>query len=134
MRPFRLACIAAEAEGVRLRGFASRIVVRAVLLTVALLFLLGALVFAHIAVWYWLRISEDLSFPGVAGILGGGDLVVALVLLVAGTRSRPSRVELEALEVRRKAIVAIGGTFSLIQLVMPVLRMAIDLGRRRRRD
>jgi hypothetical protein len=132
MRPFRLACIAAEAEGVRLRGFVSRVVVRAALLMVALLFLLGAVAFAHIAAWYWLRTGLKQSFPATAGILGGADLLLAIILAFAATRSRPSRVELEALEVRRKAIVAIGGTFSLASLVIPILRMAVNLGRRRR--
>jgi hypothetical protein len=132
MRPFRLACIAAEAEGVRLRGFVSRVVVRAVLLMVALLFLLGAVVFVHLAAWYWLRTGMNQSFPAATGILGGADLVVAIILAFAATRSSPSRVELEALEVRRKAIVAIGGTFSLASLVIPILRMAVSLGRRRR--
>jgi hypothetical protein len=132
MRPFRLACIAAEAEGVRLRGFVSRIVVRAVLLVVALLFLLGAVVFVHLAAWYWLRTGLNQSFPAATGILGGADLVVAIILAFAATRSSPSRVELEALEVRRKAIVAIGGTFSLASLAIPVLRMAVNMGRRRR--
>ena len=55
MRPFRLACIAAEAESVRLRRMVGRIVVRATLLVVALLFLLGAIAFVHLAAWYWLR-------------------------------------------------------------------------------
>jgi hypothetical protein len=132
MRPFRLACIAAEAEGVRLRGFVSRVVVRAVLMMVALLFLLGAVVFVHLAAWYWLRTGMNQSFPAATGILGGADLVVAIILAFAATRSSPSRVELEALEVRRKAIVAIGGTFSLASLVIPILRMAVNLGRRRR--
>jgi hypothetical protein len=132
MRAFRLACVAAEAEGVRLRGFVSRIVVRAVLLMVALLFLLGAVVFVHLAAWYWLRTGLNQSFPAATGILGGADLVVAIILAFAATRSSPSRVELEALEVRRKAIVAIGGTFSLASLVIPVLRMAVNMGRRRR--
>jgi hypothetical protein len=132
MRAFRLACIAAEAEGVRLRGFVSRIVVRAILLMVALLFLLGAIVFVHLAAWYWLRAGLNQSFPAATGILGGADLVVAIILAFAATRSSPSRVELEALEVRRKAIVAIGGTFSLASLVIPILRLAVNFGRGRR--
>jgi hypothetical protein len=132
MRAFRLACIAAEAEGVRLRGFVSRIVVRAILLMVALLFLLGAIVFVHLAAWYWLRVGLNQSFPAATGILGGADLVVAIILGFAATRSSPSRVELEALEVRRKAIVAIGGTFSLASLVIPILRLAVNFGRGRR--
>jgi hypothetical protein len=133
MRPFRLARIAAEAEGVRLRGLVSRIVTRAVLGVIALMFVLGAVVFAHVAAWYWLRTGLEQGFLAATGILGGGDLLVAVVLGVLATRSTPSRVELEALDVRRKAIQGIAGTLSLAQLVIPVLRIVANL-RRRRRD
>jgi hypothetical protein len=132
VRPVRLARIAAEAEGVRLRGFARRIVVRAILGVIALLFLLGAIVFVHIVAWYWLRAGLGQTFPAAAGILGGVDLLVAIILGFAATRSSPSRVELEALEIRRKAVTAIGGAFSLAALVIPLLRIVTNLGRRRR--
>ncbi|HEY4172909.1 MAG TPA: hypothetical protein VGM42_07755 [Rhodopila sp.] len=131
MRPVQLARIAAEAEGVRLRRFARRIISRAILGAIALLFFLGTIVFAHIAVWYWLRTGLAQSFPAAAGILGGGDLLVAIILGVIATRSSPSRVELEALAVRRQAISAIGGTFTLAGLVIPILRIVANLRRRR---
>jgi hypothetical protein len=131
VRPVQLARIAAEAEGVRLRRFARRIVVRATLGVIALMFFLGAIVFAHIAVWYWLRSGLAQSFPAAAGILGGADLLMAIILAIAATRSSPSRVELEALAVRRQAITAIGGTFTLAALVIPILRMVTNLRRRR---
>jgi hypothetical protein len=132
MRPFRLARVAAEAEGVRLRGLASRIVTRAILGVVALLFALGAIVFAHVAAWYWLRTGLDQTFLAAAGVLGGGDLLLAVILGFAATRSAPSRVELEALDVRRKAIRAIGSTLSVTQMVIPLLRLVANLRRRRR--
>jgi hypothetical protein len=131
VRPVQLARIAAEAEGVRLRRFARRIISRAILGAIALLFFLGTIVFAHIAVWYWLRTGLAQSFPAAAGILGGGDLLVAIILGVIATRSSPSRVELEALAVRRQAISAIGGTFTLAGLVIPILRIVANLRRRR---
>jgi hypothetical protein len=131
VRPVQLARIAAEAEGVRLRRLARRIVLRAILGVIALLFFLGAIVFAHIAVWYWLRTGLTQSFPAAAGILGGGDLLVAIILGIVATRSSPSRVELEALAVRRQAMAAIGGTFTLAGLVIPILRIVANLRRRR---
>jgi hypothetical protein len=133
MRPFRLARIAAEAEGVRLRALVSRIITRAILGVIALLFVLGAIVFAHLAAWYWVRTGLDQTFLGTTGILGGGDLLVAVILALLATRSSPSRVEVEALAVRRKALEGIGGALSLTQLVMPILRIAVNM-RRRRRD
>lgn len=130
MRSAQFARIAAEAEGVRLRRLVRRMVLRAVLGVIALLFLLGAIVFAHIAVWYWLRAGLGQNFPAAAGILGGADVLVAIILGFAATRSSPSRVELEALEVRRRAITAIGGTFSTAGMVIAVLRIVANLRRR----
>ena len=131
MRSVQLARIAAEAEGVRLRRLVRRIVLRAVFGVIALVFLLGAIVFAHLVVWYWLRTGLGQSFPAAAGIFGGADVLVAIILGVAATRSSPSRVELEALEVRRQAVTAIGGAFSLVGLMIPILRILANLRRRR---
>jgi hypothetical protein len=131
MRPFRLARIAAEAEGVRLRGLVTRVVTRALLAVIALLFVAGAIAFGHVAAWYWLRIGMDQTFLATAGILGAADLLVAVIFGLLATRSTPSRVELEALEVRRKAIRAIGSTLSLTQLLIPILRIVANLRRRR---
>jgi hypothetical protein len=131
MRSVRLARIAAEAEGVRLRGFASRIVTRAVLGLIALLFVSGALVFAHLAAWYWLLVGLEMSRLAAACILGGADLLAAVILGFLATRSAPSRVELEALDVRRKAIQAIGGTLSLTRLVIPIMRIMVNRRQRR---
>ena len=133
MRPFRLARIAAEAEGVRLRALATRIATRAAFAIVALVFLAGALVFAHLAAWYELRTALELSYLLSVASLGGADLLVAIVLLVLASRSSPSRVEIEALEVRRKAIEGIGSAMSITALLLPLVRLATSL-RRRRRD
>jgi hypothetical protein len=132
MRPFRLARIAAEAESVRLHGMISRIVMRAVLAFVALLFLLGAMVFVHIAAWYEIRISLNQSYLATAGILGGADLVLAVVIGLLAARSSPSRVEIEALEVRRKAIEGLGSALTLGQMALPLLRLLAGFGRRKR--
>lgn len=114
-----------------MRRLVRRIVLRAVFGVIALVFLLGAIVFAHLVVWYWLREGLGQSLPAAAGIFGGADVLLAVILGVAATRSSPSRVELEALEVRRQAVTAIGGAFSLVGLVVAVLRIAANLRRRR---
>ncbi len=132
MRPIRLARIAAEAEGVRLRGMATRIVTRLVFAVVALVFLLGVLVFAHIAAWYAIRMQAGLTYLETAGALGGVDLLLAAILGFLASRSRPSRVEIEAKEVRRKAIEGIGNAFSLAQMALPVLRLVPAMRRRKR--
>src|SRR5271165_6104150 len=113
MRPVRLARIAAEAEGVRLQRMMTRTVTRVIFAIIAVFFILGALVFAHIAAWYEVRVGLDQSYLATAGILGGADLLVAVVLGLLVSRSRPGRVEREAREVRRKAIEGIGSALSM---------------------
>jgi hypothetical protein len=132
MRPIRLARIAAEAEGVRLRGMMTRIVTRVIFAVIALFFLLGAVTFGHVAAWYEIRVGLEQSYLATAGILGGADLLLAIILLVLATRSSPSKVEVEAREVRRKALEGIVSALSLTQLMLPILRLAINFGRRRR--
>jgi hypothetical protein len=132
MRPIRLARIAAEAEGVRLRGMMTRIVTRVIFAVVALFFVLGAVTFGHVAAWYEIRIGLEQSFLATAGIMGGADLLIAIILLLLASRSSPSRVEIEAREVRRKALEGIGSALSLAQMLLPILRIASGMRRRRR--
>lgn len=132
MRPDKLARIAAEAEIVRLRRMAVRIGTRAVFAVVALLFVIGALVLGHVAVWYLVRIDLNQSFLIATAIVGGGDLLIAVLLGVLASRSSPSRTEKEALKVRRDAVAALGSAFSITQMALPLLQYA-PLRRRRRR-
>ena len=133
MRPIRLARIAAEAEGVRLRGMVSRLAVRVVCLVVAVLFVIGAVVFVHIAAWGWIRLDEGLSYFATAGILGGIDLLIALILVALASRSGPSRVEREALDVRNRAIEGVTSALTLSQLAIPALQIVAGMRRRGRR-
>jgi hypothetical protein len=133
MRPIRLARIAAEAEGVRLRALLTRVVSRIILGVIALFFVLGACVFVHIAAWMEIRGGLDQSDLTTAGILGGADLVVAIILGLLSGRSRPSQVELDAYEVRRSAIAGIGSAISLTQIAFPLLRIIANFQRSRRR-
>jgi hypothetical protein len=132
MRPIRLARIAAEAEGVRLRAMMTRIVTRVIFAVIASFFVLAAVTFGHFAAWYGIRVGLEQSFLATAGIMGGADLLVAIVLLLLASRSSPSRVEVEAREVRRKALEGIVSAMSLAQLVLPALRFASGMRRRRR--
>jgi len=133
MRPVRLARIAAQAEGVRLRGWLTRVVSRLFLAIVAFLFGLGAVVLGHIAAWYEIRTGLDQTFLAATGIVGGADLFIAVILGLLASRSSPSRVELEALDVRRKAVQGLTSTLSLTRLLIPILRLVVNR-RRGRRD
>ena len=129
MRALRLARIAAEAEGLRLRHSAQRTVVRAILGLIALGLLFGALVFCQIAAWYWLRVSWDR--PAAALILAGAELVLAAILALLAARSSPGRIEIEALAVRRRALESATSSLAFSALLTQLLPLAVRLFRRR---
>lgn len=130
MRTLRLARVAAEAEGLRLRYATRRSAVRAVLGLIALGLLFGALVFCHIAAWYWLRMSFDR--PAAALIIAGAELVLAAFLAMLAARSSPGRLEAEALAVRQRALEGATSSLAFSSLITQLLSLAIRLLRRRR--
>jgi uncharacterized membrane protein YhaH (DUF805 family) len=131
MRTLRLARVAAEAEALRLHARAERVAFRIAMALVGMIFLAGALVCLHVAAWYWLRLSAGWGQPGTAAAMAAADLVIAIVLGVIAARSRPSRVEQEALAVRQHAMEGILGAFALPALLLPTLRVVIGLLRDR---
>jgi hypothetical protein len=130
MRSLRLARIAAEAEGLRLRRSAQRNVLRAIFVIVALGFFAGAVLFAHVAAWFWLRLSWEARHAAL--IVAGADLVLAVLIAVVASRSSPGRVEREALAVRRRAIESAGSLLAFSAVTMQVLRLFTNLLARRR--
>ncbi len=130
MRALRLARIAVEAEGLRLRYNLRRTVTRAVLGLIALAFLLAALAFGEIAGWFWLRMHFER--PATSLIVAGANLVLAAILGLLAGRSSPGRVESEALAVRRRALESASSSLAFSALVAQLLPPAISLFRRRR--
>jgi hypothetical protein len=130
MRTFRLARVAAEAEGLRLRERMRRSATRAAFASVALGFLAGAVVFAHIAAWFWLRLAWEAQHAAL--IVAGADLVLAIFLALLAARSSPGRVELEALAVRRQAIDSAASTLAFSALATQLVRLFVNLLSRRR--
>jgi hypothetical protein len=133
MRSLSLYRIAAEAEGLRLRRMSQRTVTRVAVGAVAMVFLTAALIFAHLVVWFWLRtmFSELVA----AAIIGGGDLVLGLILVLFAAVSSPGRVEREALQVRRQALAGAGSVLApmaLATVAVPALRLGAELMRSRR--
>lgn len=124
VRPLRLARIALAAEGLRQRLQFRRAILRATICAIAVALMIGALAFAHLAAWYWLR--DSLPRPLVALIFAGFDLVLALPLLLLALRSGPGLAEREARAVRERALddatdwLAVSALLSrLIEFVMP---------------
>ena len=120
MRTLRLARLAAEAEGLRLRYRARRTAARITLALLALVFLLAALLFGHIAVWYWLRKYWQPQYVGLT--FSGVDIVLAMVLGLLASRSTPGRMEREALAVRRHALEGASRSIAWTTLALQVLR------------
>jgi hypothetical protein len=131
MRTLRLARIAAEAEGLRLRERARRTAVRVIFGMVAMVFMLGVLVFLHIAAWLWIRQSWEPEYTAL--ILAGADFVLAIVVAFLAARSSPGRIELEALAVRQHAMESALSSIAISSLALRALRLLMDFLRRPRR-
>jgi hypothetical protein len=121
--PFSLGKVALEAEGLRLRHLAKRLVVRVVLGYFALGMVFGAVTFLHVAGWFWLR--EYLRPAPVALIFTGIDLLIGLILGLLAVRSSPGRVEREALAIRRRALEDIAASMTVSALVMQLVNRFI---------
>jgi hypothetical protein len=130
MRTLRLARIAAEAEGLRLRQRVQRTAIRIAFAIVATGFLAGAVVFAHISAWLWLRLYWESLHTAL--ILTGVDLVLAALLALLAARSSPSRIEREALAVRRQAISRATSALAFSTLAAQLLRLLTSVVSRRR--
>jgi F0F1-type ATP synthase assembly protein I len=121
--PFSLGKVALEAEGLRLRHMAKRLVVRVVLGYFALGMVFGAVTFLHVAGWFWLR--DYLRPAPVALIFTGIDLLLGLILGVLAVRSSPGRVEREALAIRRRALEDIAAQMTVSALAMQLVNRFI---------
>lgn len=133
VRVLRLARIAAEAEGLRLRRQARRAAIRGVLGLIALVWLAAAAVFAHIAVWNWLAASLHWTPLGTAWIMAGGDAGIAIVLCLIAALLGPGKVEKEALAVRARAVDAATNSLAVSAMLLQAVRAGADLVKRRRR-
>lgn len=113
-----------------MRRQAQRMVVRAVIACIALVLLLWGLALAHVAAWFAIRVNGNVAPWATALIMAGGDAVIALFLLLITARSSPGQVEQEALEVRRRALENATTGFAFATILLPVLRLAMNLARR----
>jgi len=123
VRALRASRIVVDAEALRLRLQARRFAVRVILVAVALVFLACALVLAHIAAWFWLRVDCGWMVQSTAALLTVGDLVVAGVLGVVAMRLGPGPAETEARLLRQQAWQALVATVAWPLVALRVLRL-----------
>jgi hypothetical protein len=132
MRTLRLAQVAAQAEGLRLRRRVRRIIMQVALAVVALPFLLAALGFFEAAFMSAMR--ETFRPSNAALIVAGTNLVIALLLLGFATmRGSEDRISLEALQVRERAMESAKRSLTLASIAAPVAEFLISRARRRSR-
>lgn len=130
MRALRLASVALEAERARL-GLRVRREIRRVLFFV-IAGVMAAAAFAMLHVIAWVAMTPGVSPLLRAIIIFVFDIAVAGILAMIAMRNAPTQAELEALAIRRTAVVEArnGIGFTLIPIVFSMLRRS----RRDRRD
>jgi hypothetical protein len=102
MRATNLLKVAAEAEILRIQFMLKRQGIRAAFGLVALIFVLGVLVLANVAVWQVLRMYIEPIYATL--VLLGINLVIAVIFGILAARSSPSSTERDALQVRQRAL------------------------------
>jgi len=131
MKSFELARIALEAETLRLRRMFKRTTTRLVLAIVAVPFLLAMLAFFELALWSY--VASQLIAPFAALILAGVNILFAVVLLLMAALSSDSRVEIEALKVRQRALEDVTRQLTIASMVWPATRFLLSQVRRSKR-
>ncbi len=127
MRTLRLAEAVAQAERLRLKALAGRMVTRLVLAVVAGVFLFLALLGADAALVVLLLRSVALGWACL--FVAGGNLVIAAILGVLAMRDVPGTAERQALVLRRDAWAAVKRDLAFTTL----LSTGLNVWRRTRR-
>jgi hypothetical protein len=129
-RSLRLTQVAVQAELLRLRRMLQRSVTRLVMVLIAVPFLLATFGFLETALWTWL--SRIMLAPFAALVQAGVNIVVAAVFLIMAAVSSESRVEIEALQVRQRALEDAGRQMRTAALLGPALGIVLEQLRRSR--
>ena len=120
-RSLRLAKVATQAEGLRLRRMIQRQAYRGVYGAIAAVFAIALLSMAHIALYLWM--FTYVSSLAAVGIVAAVDLVFAAIFGFMASRDSPDSVELEATRVRDTARAQLTDVLTLTTLVGPAMRM-----------
>jgi hypothetical protein len=102
MRTLDLARVAAEAEALRYRSMIGRHGTRAAIAAVAAVFAISVLVLLNVTGWQLLRLRFEPLYATL--ILLGVNVVLTALFGALAARSRESRAEIEALQIRQKAV------------------------------
>jgi hypothetical protein len=133
MRTLRLARVAAEAEALLLRRRLRQVAIRAVLGTVATVFLLGALAMLH--VYVWVRLVPEWGPAMTALALAGADAAVAVIFALVALRTPADPIAISAVAVRDQAMNEMRNAFTVGALLRPLTGIVLEqwLARRTRK-
>jgi len=122
MRALRLASVAFEAERARLGLRVQREIRRVIFFAIA--GVMAAAAFAMLHVIAWVAMTPGVSPLWRAIVIFAFDIVVAGVLAMIAMRNTPTRAEMEALAIRRTAVIEArnGIGFTLIPIAFSMLR------------
>ena len=124
MKVVRLGRAVLDAELLRLRSVLTRNVRRVAFAVVALVFALLSFVALHFAAYFVLALDARITPAWSAVIVAGGDLFLALVLLVGARAGGPSATEIEARILRDRAIAELRTSLAIATVTGPVARYA----------
>ena len=124
MRVVDLGRAALHAEVARYKALALRNVRRIVLIAMAGLFGLLALAAAEFALFFVLDLDARITPAWSAVIVGGIDLFVALVLVLAGSAGGPGPAEIEARMTRDRALGELRSAAAFATVTGPAGRLA----------
>jgi hypothetical protein len=121
MRTVTLARVAAEAEGLYIKGMIRRQVRRVVFAIVGGVFFMAALGVAHAVAWTLLT-PYLAPLYALLAILGF-DVLLGVIMLALAASDRPSATEREALEIRHKATSQLGSSLASFMMLRPLIRL-----------
>jgi protein-S-isoprenylcysteine O-methyltransferase Ste14 len=121
MQPVQLARIAAQAEKLRLQRIVRRQIIRVGCAAVAVLFVLAFFALLHL--FAILEIARSTGPATATAIVFAVDLLIAIILGVMAMRSSPDALEVEARQVRDRALAQMKDAVAMAALLGPVGRL-----------
>ncbi len=127
MRSTRLISIALQAEKLRLQRFLSNCFSRIILAGSAIVLLLLAVFFLHVAVYGALRLKVDP--PWAALIVSAIDIIAAIGVGAFAMRSPTDIISQDAIKVRNDALSAVRGNLVFGTALVPIVKTLMKLRR-----
>ncbi len=123
MRTIDLGRAAAQAELLRFKLLIKRQAMRGVWGAVAAVFAIAVLVMVHVLLFMLLSLLLPPIWAAV--VVLGFDFVMLLIFGLIAAKSQPGRIEVQAREVRDRALLEMRESLAISALLNPVARVAV---------